>query len=451
MSRVALLLLAVVLGVPGLVSAGVDTAWVRRYDGQAHADDWATCLAVDSIGNIYVAGPSFSDTGSMQYLDFVTIKYYPNGDTAWVRRADFGGKDLPSGLGVDAQGNVYVTGSNNDSRMVTVKYGPTGNRLWYEFFGSQGGASGIVLDSRGNIVVCGSANRASIDAATVKYRPDGDTSWARFYDLAGFEDYAQTIACGQADDPVTAGYGAGATSHYDCITVRYDSSGDRLWAARYDGPYHGDDRAMAVAADVSGCTVVAGQTDSGYTTDLDYLTIKYDSLGETLWTRRYDGSGGGNGRAAAVAVSGDGCVLVTGASMGQVYDYATVKYDPSGVQLWSRRLSGIGNSDDEARALALDQLGNVYVTGGLWAGPDAMMKGIEFTRASSLKPYSISEAYQSLELLQTTGANWVTIVPVYWMSDTGAPNVFWMDDQSPTDDEVRQAIRFTRSGLHPEV
>ncbi|MCX6842513.1 MAG: hypothetical protein NTX53_09565, partial [candidate division WOR-3 bacterium] len=78
------------------------------------------------------------------------------------------------------------------------------------------------------------------------------------------------------------------------------------------------------------------------------------------------------------------------------------------------------------------------------AGPDAMMKGIEFTRASSMKPYNSSEAYQSLKLAQAAGANWVTIVPVYWMSDTGAPNVFWMDDQSPSDDEVRQVVRWAK-------
>jgi hypothetical protein len=172
-------LLSIIL-TPVMLRAGVDTAWVRRYDGPAHGEDMAEALAVDSMGNAYVAGASAADTAYVN-LDFVTIKYYPSGDTAWVRRADFGGKDIPSGLGVDAQGNVYVTGTNNDSRMVTVKYGPTGNRLWSEFFGSQGGASDLVLDSHGSIVVCGNSYRASSDAATVKYRPNGDTAAGRTY------------------------------------------------------------------------------------------------------------------------------------------------------------------------------------------------------------------------------------------------------------------------------
>ena len=141
---------------PTALSAGVDTAWVRRYDGPKHNDDWPLCIAVDSVGNVYVAGTSMSDTGqNTQYLDFVTIKYRPNGDTAWVRRADFGGKDIPYGIGVDAQGNVYVAGSNNDNQMVTVKYDSTGHPLWTDMRRTHAGAYDLVLDPSGGIIVCG--------------------------------------------------------------------------------------------------------------------------------------------------------------------------------------------------------------------------------------------------------------------------------------------------------
>jgi uncharacterized delta-60 repeat protein len=344
----------------------VDTAWVRRYDGPAHGEDWATCLAVDSAGNVYVTGASMSDTGSnAEYLDFVTIKYYPNGDTAWVRRADFGGKDIPSGLGVDAQGNVYATGTNNDSRMVTVKYDPTGSRLWYEFFGSQGGANDLVLDSQGNVIVCGSSYRASSDAAVVKYGPNGDTTWARYYDWAGYEDYAQAIACGQTDDLATAGYGASATSHYDCVTVRYDSSGNRLWAAGYDGPNHGDDRTYSVAADSSGNIVAVGYGDNGYTTPYDYLTIKYDSVGETLWTRRYDGPAHSGDKASAVAVDAAGNVYVTGSitvASGHP-NCGTIKYAPDGHLLWVALFGGPIANYGGGSAVTLDGTGGVYVCG----------------------------------------------------------------------------------------
>ncbi len=101
-------------------------------------------------------------------------------------------------------------------------------------------------------------------------------------------------------------------------------------------------------------------------------------------------------------------------------------------------------------------LGIVVFASAQVAGPDEMMKGIEFTRASSVYPYNSGSARQALERLAATGANWVTIVPVWWMSDTGASNIFWMLDQSPSDAEVRQAVRWARQlGLEvfmkPEV
>jgi uncharacterized delta-60 repeat protein len=352
--------------------ASVDTAWVRRYDGPAHGDDWATRIAVDSAGCVYVTATSSSDTSSSaQYLDFVTIKYYPNGDTAWVRRADFGGKDIPYGLAVDQQGNVYVAGTNNDNRMVTVKYSPTGQRLWYELFGSQGGAFDLALDSQGNPIVCGSSFRSTLDAALVKYRPNGDTAWARYYDWAGDEDHAMALALGSMDGVATTGYGAGTSTHYDCISVMYDSVGGRLWAAGYDGPSHGDDRTYHVAVDGSGSVIVVGYGDNGYTTPYDYLVIKYDSTGETLWTRRYDGPAHGEDRVRAAALDCNGNVYVTGRSQGEgsnYYDCATVKYTNDGTFQWASLYDGPVHSADGAYDLTVDASGYAYVTGSVAIG-----------------------------------------------------------------------------------
>ncbi|MCX6842512.1 MAG: SBBP repeat-containing protein [candidate division WOR-3 bacterium] len=367
MSRVATLLMGVALAIPGLLRAGVDTAWVRRYDGPAHGDDQATRIATDSSGNVYATGRS---EGTAADYDFVTIKYKPSGDTAWVRRADFGGKDIPYGLAVDAQGNVYVAGTNNDSRMVTVKYDSAGVLKWTRPFGSQGGAFDLTLDPQGNIVVCGSSYRASLDEVIIKYRPDGDTAWVRYFDYAGDEDYAWALAVGQNGDAVATGWGATATAHYDCTTVRYDSTGNRLWAVGYDGPSHGVERGMDVAIDAHNSVIVAGYGDNGYTTPYDYITIKYDSAGETLWARRYSGQTNGDDEASALALDSDGNAYVTGFSTGDttVYDYATVKYRSSGEQRWVARYDGPGHLLDEATAIAVMPSGEILVTGYAYGG-----------------------------------------------------------------------------------
>jgi hypothetical protein len=63
----------------------------------------------------------------------------------------------------------------------------------------------------------------------------------------------------------------------------------------------------------------------------DYVTINYDSSGNELWVARYDGPGGSFDRPFGLAVDGAGKVYVTGMSIGSGTDsdYATIKYDPT--------------------------------------------------------------------------------------------------------------------------
>ena len=76
------------------------------------------------------------------------------------------------------------------------------------------------------------------------------------------------------------------------------------------------------------------------------------------WEARYD-----NGGASTLAVDSLGNVYVTGYSTGSGtgYDYATIKYDSDGNEQWVARYDGPANENDKAFALAVDGLGNVYV------------------------------------------------------------------------------------------
>src|SRR5574341_1099426 len=140
---------------------------------------------------------------------------------------------------------------------------------------------------------------------------------------------------------------------------------DTVWVRRYDGPGNGNDEASALAVDNSGNVYVTGRS-VGSGTDYDYATIKYAPNGDTLWVRRYNGPGNLYDDASALAVDNSGNVYVTGGSWGSgtYSDYATIKYAPNGDTQWVRRYNGPGNWVDEASALAVDNFGNVYVTGG---------------------------------------------------------------------------------------
>src|SRR5688572_12916715 len=82
------------------------------------------------------------------------------------------------------------------------------------------------------------------------------------------------------------------------------------------------------------------------------------------WVRRYDGPGNGWDRAYMVAVDKNGNAFVAGYSyIGPTgYDYATIAYSAAGVALWTNYYNG-PNLTDVAYALAVDDAGNVFVTG----------------------------------------------------------------------------------------
>jgi Beta-propeller repeat len=83
------------------------------------------------------------------------------------------------------------------------------------------------------------------------------------------------------------------------------------------------------------------------------------------WVARYNGPGNLDDGGHAIAGDNSGNVYVTGGSHGSGtdLDYATIKYDSAGQQQWVARYNGPANGWDRAAAIARDSAGNIYVTG----------------------------------------------------------------------------------------
>jgi sugar lactone lactonase YvrE len=228
---------------------------------------------------------------------------------------------------VDQNDNVIVAGTTDRGRYTTsgkgyaiIKYDSDGNELWATHYVGSGkhSAEDVGVDSQGNVYVTGSPS-------TVKYTVNGTQSWVT-------DHQGRDLALDTHDNIyVTSGYG----------TVKYDSEGNLLWSDTNKG--------RALALDAFGNLYITG---SG--------TVKYDSEGNLLWNDTTMGS--------ALALDAIGNIYVTiHNSLGIPNYYTTVKYGKDGERLWTATLSGPVGRDDEARAVAVDPSGNIYVTGTITA------------------------------------------------------------------------------------
>ncbi len=187
---------------------------------------------------------------------------------------------------------------------------------------------------------------------------------ARYNGPANSYDKAYAIAVDDSGNVYVTGESYGSGTSNDYATIKYNSSGDTVWVRRYNGPDSLNDEASAIAVDDSGNVYVTGWS-KGSGTEYDYATIKYNSSGIEQWEARYNGPGNWWDKAYAIAVDDSGNVYVTGESDGASFmsAYATIKYNSSGDTVWVRRYVGPGESIGEAHAIAVDRHGNVYVTG----------------------------------------------------------------------------------------
>jgi len=300
--------------------------------------------------------------------------------------ATYGGpssnRDGPGAVATDQAGNVYVAGGIAVSGwifdLILIKYDNSGAQKWvstYDYDGGSDSAGAMAIDSWGNIYVTGSSgNGLYSDYLTIKYDSSGNQLWtARYSRSSNSYSGASAIAVDSQGNAFVTGNSNGYA------TIKYDSLGNQLWVAHYNGPANSNDYAYAIALDSSGNIFVAGMS-GGSGTNTDYATIKYDQNGKQLWAARYNGPAKSIDDARALAVDSDGNVSVTGSSrsLSGDSDFATVKYDRNGQFLWEARYTGSANSYDTARAIASDQDGNIYVSGSSGTGPSSDIVVIKY-------------------------------------------------------------------------
>jgi outer membrane protein assembly factor BamB len=329
-----------------------------QQDKQIYQAPYRIFAELDSEGNIFVAYTEY-DPGSPTTHEGVVIKNDPMGNELWEVTSTW---DVPThpitDIDVDVNGDVYV--AQYDWGIVKVDSEGTASKF-YTLSPSLYELSDIEVDDIGNVYVTGfkyESDPSYADIYTSKFSPSGTKLWDDTFGGSLEVDYGMKLTL---DDSGNV-YVAGMSTSGDSI-IKYGSDGIRQWTARYAGI--GWDEARFIELDMNGNVYVSGISYgiSAY----DCLTVKFDNNGNRLWEARYDGPNNEQDMCGGLVLDSNDKVYITCASRlfssPSTNDIVTILYDKDGNQLWLDRYDGPANGEDIGADIGIDHYGNVYVTG----------------------------------------------------------------------------------------
>lgn len=336
---------------------GAADAWVRKYNSagtaqwtrQFGAGSFAAALGVAVDGtDVYVVGVTDNalpgQTNGGGFLDDAFVrKYNSAGTILWTRQFGTADNDSATGVAVDGNGKVYVTGATQATLPGQTSSGATdvflqafdsaGTSLWTTQFGSAGNdiSQGVAVDGLGNAIVVGRTDGAfpgqtsagGLDAFVSAFDSAGGLIWTSEFGTAGL-DLAYGVGLDAAGNAYVTGSAAGAlpgqtsVGGQDAFVLAYNPSGIVLWTRQFGTA--ADDAAAGITVDANGNSYVAGNTAgtlAGQTSagGVDAFVRAFDSAGSDVWTRQFGGSDADV--AVDVAVAG-GNVYVAGLTDGSL-------------------------------------------------------------------------------------------------------------------------------------
>ena len=320
---------------------------------------------------------------------------YTDLPVTWVRQFGSRSTDLALDIALDAEDNIYVTGTtagafpeqdNIGSRDSFIqRYNPDGSSAWVVQLGTEEAdiANGISINPDGEIYVVGSTtgelspqpNAGGKDAFVEKLDSSGEQIWIAQFGTAE-EDEAFKVAVGGSGNIAVVGVTSGvlpeqgALGNQDIFLTVMDPDSHEVWTVQMGTDE--DDMAHDVSIDGEGNVYIAGTVggalpgQSAYGVE-DAFVRKYDPLGAEIWTVQF-----GTFRkddAFAIAVDGEGNVYVGGGTSESLGDAESAggadaflrKYDSTGSLLWTLQFGS--NSEDEIRDLTIGADGTIQAAG----------------------------------------------------------------------------------------
>ncbi|MCB0729036.1 MAG: SBBP repeat-containing protein, partial [Ignavibacteriae bacterium] len=168
-----------------------------------------------------------------------------------------------------------------------------------------------------------------------------------------------------------------------------------------------DDIATDMAVDTVGNVYVTGRSSDGSYND--FATVKYNSTGQQLWVKRYSSvSSSSNDRARNIDLDTAGNVYVCGSGKNAKNNNTVIviKYSPSGDMVWKQSFNtdSIETEDFEIDAV-LSSDGNMYVTGYFYDSTSIVHPFLVKYNLDGKKLWSISD---TSHIISVFGSNSIT-------------------------------------------
>jgi uncharacterized delta-60 repeat protein len=347
--------------------------WQKKYTSGG-GFNVANAMVADVAGNVYITGESIEDAAEPEWYEFSTVKFSSAGNLQWEKRysGTSNSDNYPNDIKVDNAGNVYVAGesylASGEINCVTIKYSTTGTQRWAKRFSTDINSWGnaVLVDSSGNVFVGGGAEgNTSTDFFVVKYSSTGNEQWYSNFNVSTLNDELKSFTLDDVGNIYGTGYTVVGYTPSDFITAKLDNEGNSQWTAVFHGTGNTYDEGNAITDDNDGNIVVSGF--SKMDTSQNIVTQKYSSAGNEIWTSKYLGT-----RSTSYTIAklihdnvGNNYIFATKFKNEVIAypDFFLLKINSSGVEQWTKTYSRTNNSIETAKALAVDNTGNVYITG----------------------------------------------------------------------------------------
>ena len=373
---------------------GVNTQTVRwGHQLMSETNDVPRAAAVDGEGGIYFAfikavreTPGFD--GKVISTSWHLLKYNQKGEQLWIKRLDPEVTEV-SGLKADDQGNIYVFGPGDSTSerktkgkadAYIAKYDQTGTQLWARLIGTPefDVCTGLDVDVNGNLYISGytdgdfaKPNKGGQDMFIAAYNQDGSQRWRDQIGTAA-DDRGGSIRLGDDNDVYVCGDTSGSLAREnnglgDFFVARYQRTGKRLWLHQFGTNAFDSGAGMEIGE--LGHLYLTCRTNGNVGTrspqrrDSDSCLVSISKEGRLLWVRQFGTDGWDGTWAMARFQDGSGDVLISGCqvpSKEKCRAYCR-RYTSEGKLIWTKEFREYSSRGGTCgRVAAIDSANNIY-------------------------------------------------------------------------------------------